>query len=118
VLVLVAAAERIDPDYVRAARALGASRARAFWTVTFPLSLPGIALAATISFLWALGAFVSPYLLGSPEEITLAVEVQRQAFENVNWPRAAATAVLMLALLGASAGALHVLALRRAEAAA
>ena len=42
---------------------------------------------------------MAPVLLGSPEEITLAVEVQRQTFENINWPRGAATAVLMLATL-------------------
>src|SRR5262249_40743283 len=107
VLVLVAAFDRIDPDLARAARGLGASRARVFWRVTFPLSLPGVALAATISFIWALGAFVSPYLLGSPDEITLAVDVQRQAFENVTWPRAAATAVAMLMLLTVSASLLQ-----------
>ena len=67
--------------------------------MTLPLSAPGIALAALLSLIWALGAFVGPVLLGSPQEITLGVDVQRQAFENLNWPRGAATAVLMLLTL-------------------
>jgi ABC-type spermidine/putrescine transport system permease subunit I len=67
--------------------------------VTLPLSAPGVALAALLSLIWALGAFVGPVLLGSPQELTLAVEVQRQTFENINWPRGAATAVLMLVTL-------------------
>lgn len=99
-LVLVAAFDRIDPTLVPAARGLGASSWTAFWRITGPLSLPGVALAGLLTLIWALGAFVAPVLLGSPEEITLAVEVQRQTFENIHWPRGAATAVLMLATLG------------------
>jgi ABC-type spermidine/putrescine transport system permease subunit I len=99
VLVLVAALDRIDANLVPAARGLGAGSWRAFWRITLPLSAPGISLAALLTLIWALGAFVGPVLLGSPEELTLAVEVQRQTFENVNWPRGAATAVLMLGTL-------------------
>ncbi|HEX2570644.1 MAG TPA: ABC transporter permease [Polyangia bacterium] len=103
VLVLVAALGRIDPALVPAARGLGATPLRAFLRITLPLSLGGLGLAALISFIWAMGAFVSPYLLGSPDEITLAVDVQRQVFENVNWPRGAAEAVLLLITLAACA---------------
>lgn len=103
VLILVTTLDRIDPTLVLAARGLGASPRRAFWTVTFPLSLPGVALAAMISWIWGVGAFISPYLLGSPDQITLAVEVQRQTFENINWPRGAATAILMLVTVAVSA---------------
>lgn len=99
VLVLIAALDRLDPTLVPAARGLGASAWSAFWRITFPLSLPGLSLAGMISLIWALGAFVSPYLLGSPEEITLAVDVQKQTFENINWPRGAADAVMMLVTL-------------------
>ena len=101
VLVLVAALDRIDPTLLPAARGLGAGPLRAFWRVTLPLSAPGIALAALLSLIWALGAFTGPVLLGSPQELTLAVEVQRQTFENINWPRGAATAVLMLVTITA-----------------
>jgi ABC-type spermidine/putrescine transport system permease subunit I len=101
VLVLVAAFERIDPTLEAAAQGLGAGRWQTFTRVTLPLSARGLALAAMISLIWGLGAFISPYLLGSPEQITLAVDVQKQAFENLNWPRAAADAVLMLMVVAA-----------------
>jgi ABC-type spermidine/putrescine transport system permease subunit I len=110
VLVLVTTFERIDPTLEAAAQGLGAGRWQTFRRVTLPLSARGIALAGMISLIWGLGAFISPYLLGGPEQITLAVDVQKQAFENLNWPRAAADAVLMLlvvtgvvALLGTAA---------------
>jgi len=101
VMVLVAGLDRIDPSLVPAARGLGAGSFRTFWRITLPLSMPGIALAALLTLIWALGAFIAPVLLGSPQELTLAVEVQRQTFENINWPRGAATAVLMLLTLSA-----------------
>lgn len=100
VLILVTAFDRIDVNFVPAARGLGASSWKAFWRVTFPLSLPGLYLAAMLSLIFALGAFESPYLLGSPEEITLAVDIQKQTFENLNWPRGAAEAMMMLVTLG------------------
>ncbi|HKX29213.1 MAG TPA: ABC transporter permease [Blastocatellia bacterium] len=96
VLILIVALDRIDPSLAQAARGLGAGPWRTFWRVTFPLSLPGVALVFFLSLIFALGAFVSPYLMGSPEQLTLAVDVQRQTFENLNWPRGAAEAVIML----------------------
>jgi ABC-type spermidine/putrescine transport system permease subunit I len=99
VLILVVALDRIDPSLALAARGLGAGPWRTFWRVTFPLSLPGTALVFFLSLIFAFGAFVSPYLMGSPEELTIAVDVQKQTFENMNWPRGAAEAVVMLAAL-------------------
>jgi ABC-type spermidine/putrescine transport system permease subunit I len=95
VLVLVVSLARIDPLLVTAARGLGASPWQAFRRVTLPLSASGLVAAGQLTLVWALGAFVGPLLLGSPEEITLAVEVHRQAVENNRWPRGAATAVVL-----------------------
>jgi ABC-type spermidine/putrescine transport system permease subunit I len=96
VLVLVVGLERIDPALVPAARGLGASPWRAFRRITLPLLAPGLTLAAQLTLAWALGAFVGPLFMGSPNEITLAVEVHRQTVENNHWPRGAATAALLL----------------------
>jgi ABC-type spermidine/putrescine transport system permease subunit I len=95
VLVLVVSLGRIDPLLASAARGLGASPWQAFRRVTLPLSAPGLVVAGQLTLVWSLGAFVGPLLLGSPEEITLAVEVHRQAVENNRWPRGAATAVVL-----------------------
>jgi ABC-type spermidine/putrescine transport system permease subunit I len=94
VLVLVPALDRMDPALTAAARGLGAGRWGAFRRVTLPLSLPGAAVAGQLCLIWALGAFVGPVLLGSPDQWTLAVWVQRRGLEQSDWPRAAATAVL------------------------
>ncbi len=99
ILLLWAGFERIDRTLLAAARGLGARPALAFRAVTLPLSSPALATATLVSLIWALGAFISPYLLGSPQEITLAVDVQRQMFENLNWPRGAAEGVGMLVTL-------------------
>jgi len=104
VLVLVIALGRIDPGLVAAARGLGASPARAFSRVTLPLSLPGLAVAGQLTLVWALGAFVGPLLMGSPSQITLAVEVHRQAVENNRWPLGAATAVLLILIFAVMSG--------------
>lgn len=98
VLILVTTLDRIDDRLVSAASGLGASRWKAFWRITFPLSLPGLALATTITLIFAMGAFVTSYLLGSPEQITLAVDVQKQTFENLNWPKGAAEAIIPVLL--------------------
>jgi ABC-type spermidine/putrescine transport system permease subunit I len=99
VLVLTTALDRIDPTLTAAARGLGAGPWQSFRRVTLPLSLPGLALAGQLSLVWALGALLGPFLLGGPDETTLAVEVQQQTLEKSNWPRGAAHAVLMLATL-------------------
>jgi ABC-type spermidine/putrescine transport system permease subunit I len=101
VLILVAALARIDPDLVPAARGLGATPWQAFRRITLPQSVPGLLVAGELTLLWSLGALVGPLLLGSPQQRTLAVEVQRQALEYSDWPRAAATAVVMLLALAA-----------------
>ena len=96
VLVLLVSLGRIDPALSSAARGLGASPWQAFRRVTLPLLAPGMAVAVQLTLAWALGAFIGPLLLGSPNEITLAVEAQRQTIENNHWPRGAATAAVLL----------------------
>ena len=106
ILMIWAGLERLDRQLLAAARGLGASAWQTFVRITWPLSLPAVGAAVMVSLIWALGAFVSPYLLGSPEQMTLAMDVQRQMFENLNWPRGAGEGVAMLATLVIIAGGL------------
>jgi ABC-type spermidine/putrescine transport system permease subunit I len=99
VLLILVGLARVDSTLVSAARGLGASPWRAFWRVTWPLSRPGLLAAGQLTILWALSAVLGPLLLGSPQETTLGVEVQRQALEYYRWPRAAAIAMLLVLLL-------------------
>lgn len=100
ILVLVLALGRIDPALTAAARGLGSRPWSTFRRVTWPLSLPGLALAGLLCLIWSLGAFVGPVLLGGPDQSTLGVMVQKWGQEDGNWPRAAATAVVSLLTVG------------------
>lgn len=104
ILLIWAGLERLDRNLLAAARGLGAGTWQTLVRVTLPLSLPALTTAALVSLIWALGAFISPSLLGSPEEITLAVDVQHQMFQNMHWPRGAGEGVAMLVTLIIIAG--------------
>jgi ABC-type spermidine/putrescine transport system permease subunit I len=99
ILVITATFHALDPSLRDAAQGMGANPARVFCFVTFPLSLPGTFVALLITIVWALGAFVSPALLGNPDLQTLAVEVPKQTFENINWALGSAIAFIMLGLM-------------------
>jgi spermidine/putrescine transport system permease protein len=99
VLTIAAALEAVPSSLIEAARGLGASASRAFWKVTFPLSLPGTIAAATLAILWSLGAFLGPYLLGQPAQYTVSVEVDRQMNHDLNWALAAALNVVLLGVM-------------------
>ncbi|MGB3148086.1 MAG: ABC transporter permease, partial [Paracoccaceae bacterium] len=69
VLPLYGSMKAISPDLLRASSNLGASPSRAFWTVFFPLSLPGLFAGALIVFVLSLGFFVTPAVLGGGKVI-------------------------------------------------
>jgi ABC-type spermidine/putrescine transport system permease subunit I len=100
VLLLVAALDRIDPLLRPAARGLGAGPLRCFVWVTLPLVWPSLGATFLLCLVFGMGAYVAPYILGSPNEFTLSIDIQRQAFEYSNWPRAAAESMLLLVALG------------------
>ena len=101
VLPLYATLRAIPDDYARAARMLGANGFAVFRHVTLPLSMPGITSGCVMVFLLALGFFVTPALIGGPQQMMLATLVQQQVTELLNWPFAGAIiGVLLLAVLG------------------
>lgn len=90
--------KRMDPRLIRAATGLGASPRRAFWTVTVPLSLPGIAAGVLIVFIMALGFFVTPAVLGGGKVLMLAMAIEQQISQFINWEVAAALATILLVI--------------------
>ncbi|MCJ2060385.1 ABC transporter permease subunit [Methylobacterium sp. J-048] len=99
VLPLYAVMNRLDPALREAAADLGASPTRVFWTVTLPLSLPGIAAGAGLCFIPMVGEFVIPDLLGGSETLMLGRVLWSEFFSNRDWPLASAVAVLILAII-------------------
>ncbi|PJI44949.1 MAG: hypothetical protein CTR54_02990 [Rhizobium sp.] len=87
---------RIDRDLLLAAYDAGASRLRAFYEVTLPLSRPGLYSGAVLVFVLSLGAFLEPKVLGGGTS-PLASELIRQSFETrVNWPLGAALTIVLI----------------------
>jgi len=90
ILPIFGALRAIPNDYLRAAAVLGATPFRTLVEVILPLSLPGIASGSLLVFLTALGFFITPALLGSPQELMIATLVSQQIREVLDWPFASA----------------------------
>jgi putrescine transport system permease protein len=99
ILPLYATLAKMEPTLLEAAADLGASRQRAFWLVTFPLSLPGVAAGVLLCFIPILGEFVIPDLLAGSDSLMIGQTLWLEFFTNKDWPVASAAAVLLLALL-------------------
>ncbi|MDQ0321440.1 putative spermidine/putrescine transport system permease protein [Pararhizobium capsulatum DSM 1112] len=116
VLVLYPAIVRLDPTLTEAARTLGASPLKAFFTVVVPALRNTLTATLIMVFIFALGSYLLPQLLGRPQHWTLSVLITDQAIYQSNMPFAAAMAVfLVLVTLGLVA--LTVIAGRKGEAA-
>jgi putative spermidine/putrescine transport system permease protein len=76
---------------------LGATPARAFWRVIWPLSLPGIGIAAILSFILGMNAYATPVLLGGPRFQMMAPLLFWEFNTNSNWPFSAALAFILMA---------------------
>ena len=104
VLVLYPALSRLDPELPEASRMLGASPARTFFRVVIPVLRYSIVGALIMVFVFDLGAYVLPQVLGRPEHWTLSVLITDQAIFQSNLPFAAAMAIFLmlvsLALVG------------------
>lgn len=96
VLAILPVLDATDVRFVPAALSMGSGMVRAFLRITLPLSVPGIAAAALITFVTALGFFIVPALLGGPRQTMAANLIIELVLDLVNWPLAGAAALLML----------------------
>jgi putrescine transport system permease protein len=99
VLPLYATLEKQDLSILEAAADLGARPTTAFFTVTLPISLPGIIAGSMLVFIPAIGEFVIPDLLGSSSTLMIGKVLWNEFFLNRDWPLASAVAILMLLML-------------------
>jgi putative spermidine/putrescine transport system permease protein len=101
VLPLYATLRTIDPSYMRASSSLGAGPFTSFRKVYFPMSLPGVAAGSLIVFVWALGFYITPALLGGPGQAQLSqiIVLQISQLLNMGFGSAIATILLVLTLL-------------------
>ena len=104
VLVLYPALVRLEPTLLEASRTLGASPLRGFFDIVIPALRNTIVATLIMVFVFALGSYLLPQILGRPQHWTLSVLITDQAIYQSNMPFAAAMAVFLvlisLALVG------------------
>ncbi len=98
-LTIYASLRQIPESYRKAARDLGASAPRTFMSVTLPLSLPGVVVGAFLTFVLAIGDFVTPQILGGGNELLLPQAIMLQIQRRGDFPAAAALSVLLLVIV-------------------
>ena len=98
ILPLYVAIEKIDRRLIEAATDLYASRAQAFWRVTFVLSLPGVVAGSLLTFIPAVGDFITAEVIGAanPQVFMVGNIIQRKFLDSLDYPAAAALAFVLV----------------------
>ncbi len=96
VLPLYATLEKLDKSYLEASLDLGAGQWRTLASVTVPLALPGIFTGVLLTFILALGSFLTPDLLGGPDSIMIGNLIAQQFGAARHWPFGAALSFLLM----------------------
>jgi putative spermidine/putrescine transport system permease protein len=90
----------LDERVLLAARGMGASRSRTFWQIFLPMTAPGILGAAIMVFVFSLGFFITPAILGGGRSVMAAELIYLRIFQSPNWGLGAAISVLMMVIVG------------------
>ena len=98
ILPLFVSIDRLDQNLVQAARDLYASGRAAFLHVTLPLTMPGVIAAAILTFIPAMGDYVTPDLLGGAQTTTAAKLVQVLFTTGNDWPYGSALAFILMVI--------------------
>ncbi|NLU24647.1 MAG: ABC transporter permease [Clostridiales bacterium] len=96
ILSLVGVLQSIDPNVEYAAYSLGASPAKTFTKVVFPLSMPGIISGCVLVFTMSMTSYVTPKLLGGSKFRMMATMVVQEINVNFNWGAASAISYILL----------------------
>ena len=86
----------ISSDLPKAAQIMGSGPVRIFFKVTLPLSMPGVIAGSLLTFILALGFFITPRLLGGRHDVMMANLVDLYTRETLNWTLASSISVVLL----------------------
>ena len=90
--------EKMDWTLVEAARDLGASPAKAFFTITLRVTMPGLMTGVILTFVPSMGLFFIADILGGNKIVLLGNVIQEQLMKVHDWPFAAALSVILMAM--------------------
>lgn len=85
VLPMLASMREIDPRLLAAARGLGAARGTVFFRIFLPLSLPGLIAAGVLVFIFSLGFYITPAILGGGKTLMVAEWIGLQILDLIRW---------------------------------
>jgi spermidine/putrescine transport system permease protein len=99
VLPLYSSLEKLDFRLVEAGYDLYATRRQVLWRVIIPLSMPGIIAGSLLVFIPALGAYVTPLILGGGTHLMIGDLIAQQFGSGRNWPLGSAQALILMAVV-------------------
>jgi putrescine transport system permease protein len=99
IMPLYANLEKMDLTLLEAAEDLGCRPVRAFFTITLPLSMPGVIAGCMLVFIPAVGEYVIPALLGPTDSLMIGKLLWTDFFNQRDWPKASAVAIALLLIL-------------------
>jgi putative spermidine/putrescine transport system permease protein len=97
---LASAMRAVDERALLAARGMGAGRTRVFAQIFVPMTAPGILGAGLVVFVFALGFFVTPAILGGGRSVMAAELIYLRIFQSPNWGLGAAISVILMVAVG------------------
>lgn len=98
-LTIYANFKQLSPSYRKAAADLGASGLQTFLHVVLPLTLPGIMVGAFLTFVLAIGDYVTPQLLGGSNELLMPQLIIQQIGRRADLPLAAALSLILMMVI-------------------
>ena len=90
---------KMDHSLLEASADLGASPAKTFWRVTFPLSIPGVINGITLVFLPAVSSFFIPKLLGGGQYFLIGNMIENQFITVGEWNFGSAISMIMAVIM-------------------
>jgi ABC-type spermidine/putrescine transport system permease subunit I len=96
ILALFSVMKGIDRGFIKAAESLGAGKFQAFMRVFFPLSLPGVGAGSLLVFIYSLGFFITPALLGGRKGVMISMLIEQQVVSLLNWGFASVLSLMLL----------------------
>ncbi|WP_254174815.1 ABC transporter permease [Planktothrix pseudagardhii] len=99
ILPLYATIERLNFSLVEAAQDLGANDIRTFLRIILPLTYPGIIAGSILVFIPALGAFITPDILGGAKTVMVGNLIQNQFLQARHWPFGSALSMGLMILV-------------------
>ena len=96
VLSIKSVLENVNHNLQEAARDLGCSKFASFCKIILPLSMPGVVAGSIFVFMLSFSSYVTPQLMGGGTQMTMTMLIYQQAITLLDWPFAAAAAIILL----------------------